>query len=108
MAEYKSPWDFPYTIYCNVLLVDGKIVNWKTGQTRWSSVDKAMCNRQPLGLLLKANEEGKGLTVAHTSFECTCEGHNEYAFGPFAEEFYRGFKIHDECTLGRPYEGDGT
>lgn len=30
----------------NVLLLDGKIVNWKTGATCWDTVEKAFCNRQ--------------------------------------------------------------
>ena len=87
-------WEYPYTIYVNVLLSDGKIVGWKTGQTHWSTVQRALCNRQYLTLLLNEEEAGKKLTVQSACLVCNNSEDNNFVFTVFSEQFYRKYPMH--------------
>lgn len=88
------------TIYKNVLLLDGKIINWKTGSTYWDSVDKAFNNRQP-EFIWHLNEDR--LSVSSTNKLVKSDDENNQWFQD--NEFYKQFKIHEDfpSSMFRPY-----
>jgi hypothetical protein len=93
---------YPKTLFKNVLLSDGKIINWEIGTTCWDSVDKAFCSRQPLKLL----EELGQLTAQYES----CVVHSAEENNAFFQDeaFFRQFPIHEQFPkfMFRPYTGD--
>lgn len=89
-------------LYKNVLLLDGKIVNWKTGTTHWDCVDKAFCNRQP-EFIWYYNEDRLSVSSIMNSFD----EDNTESINKFFEDknFHKQFQIHEDFPSGmfRPY-----
>lgn len=93
----------PYKIYANVLLLDGKIINWKTSRaTCWDSPFTAFSNRQPMAAI-KADPER--LSVSNKIFEFESKAANKEDFQDNIKDFYMGFEIHPDFPEGmfRPY-----
>lgn len=88
------------TIYKNVLLSDGKIVNWKTGTTHWDSVSKAFHNRQPRFIF--DMKEGM-LSVSSVCKEVETDEENNAWFED--KEFYKQFEVHEKfpSSMFLPY-----
>lgn len=98
----KSYWDYPYTIHTNVLLLDGMIINWKTGRMHWETVSDSMIHRQPHGIIM--NNQDKELEVDSMSFVCNNSKENEIIFEHKSKEFYKMYELHPDCGfLCNPY-----
>ena len=82
------------TLYKNVLLLDGKIVNWKMGSTHWNDVDTAFLNRQFVSLFSLINS-GR-LTVQSTMQEIyTLQEHQAFMEDI---EWFKQFEMHEEYS----------
>lgn len=86
-------------MYKNVLLLDGKIINWKTGATHWDSVGKAVCNRQPSIIYYNYGV----LSVASVEKIITSPTENEEFFSDTT--FYRQYELHEDYPkdMFKPY-----
>ena len=89
---------YPKILYQNVLLLDNKIVNWKTGTTHWKNVAKAFDNRQPLHIL-KENKDN--LSVSSKSKLISNIKENNDFFTD--NSWYKQFKLHEKFNLNKPY-----
>ena len=76
-------------LYVNALLVDGMLVNWKIGNTCWDTVETALCNRQPLKVLL---DNPDNVTVAHEAIKVYSVEEKGKVFRD--TQFFKQFKIH--------------
>ncbi len=88
-------------MYKNVLLVNGMIVNWKiSSNTCWDTVDTALCNRQPLKILLNNPDN---ITVAHEAIEYSSAEEANVIFQD--NNFFKLFKIHPDIrdSIFLPY-----
>jgi hypothetical protein len=93
----------PYRIYANVLLLDGKIINWKTSRTTcWDSLLTAFLSRQPMAAIM-ADPERLSVDSKALEFESTAE--NKEDFIDDLGGFYREFEIHPDFpeNMFRPY-----
>ena len=77
------------TLYVNALLVNGMLVNWKIGNTCWDTVETALCNRQPLKILLDNPDK---VTVAHEAITVSSVEERSKVFQD--TQFFKQFKIH--------------
>ena len=76
-------------LYVNALLVNGMLVNWKIGNTCWDTVETALCNRQPLKILLDNPDK---VTVAHEAITVSSVEERSKVFQD--TQFFKQFKIH--------------
>ena len=92
---------YPKTLYHSVLLLDGKIIGWKTANYGWDTVEKALCNRQAVNLILTATREQ--LSVACESAVVNDTEENNAFFDDKA--FFERFPIHEDYPdfMFRPY-----
>lgn len=89
-------------MYKNVLLVNGMIVNWKiSSNTCWDTVDTALCNSQPLKILLNNPDN---ITVAHEAIEYYSAEEANVIFQD--NNFFKQFKIHPDIrdSIFLPYK----
>ena len=78
------------TLYVNVLLVDGMLVNWKISSTCcWDTVETALCSRQPLKVLLDNPDK---VTVAHEAITVSSVEERSKVFRD--TQYFTQFKIH--------------
>ena len=91
-----------FMMYKNVLLVNGMIVNWKiSSNTCWDTVDTALCNSQPLRILLNNPDN---ITVAHEAIEYSSAEEANLIFQD--NNFFKQFKIHPDIrdSIFLPYK----
>jgi len=88
MNKYYSDFNvYPHKIFANVVLVKGKIANWKTGSCRWTKENYFMSTQPDI---VYQNE--KDVTVRSRSFVVkNREKHNE-VFSKQSVKFYKQFK----------------
>lgn len=79
------------TIYRNVLLLDGKIVNWKTGSTHWDSVESAFNNRQFIQLF-KLNPDRFTVASMSADIKSAIDRNNFFVDA----EWYKQFELHED------------
>ena len=91
--------EYPRTMHANVLLIDGMIINWKTGEKSWETEEKWIMNRQPLDRLFKANERDPNSITSQvlTNIIHSDEEHDIF-YEEIAVNFYRQFKIHPDFS----------
>lgn len=89
---------YPKILFQNVLLLDNKIVNWKTGKTHWKDIDKALNNRQPL-YVLKQNKNNLSVR-SKSKLINNIEENNEF-FNDTS--WYKQFELHEKFNLNKPY-----
>lgn len=96
--EFSS---YPKILYANVLLLDGEIINFKTGQHSWED-GKWNNNRQPIKLVIE--NEDKITSQTFSKVVKTIEENNSF-FENEAKEFYKKFKIHEKYPKSsyKPY-----
>lgn len=87
------------TLFANVLLRDGKIINWKTGKTSWEN-GNWINSRQPINFIssdydLRSETFKK---VVNSVFE-------NNLFFENAKEFYKMYEIHElfPDSMLKPY-----
>ncbi|HEX2868659.1 MAG TPA: hypothetical protein VHO03_16585 [Ignavibacteriales bacterium] len=78
---------YPHRIFANALLHEGKIIDWKTGSTRWE--------------LLSYNPK---VSLRTKSFVVKNDKEHSRVFNKDSEKFYRKFPIHPNFKGFMPYE----
>ena len=98
MAEY------PKTLYANVLLLDGNIINWKTGDRSWEG-GNWINNRQPLSIVVEcATGDPERLQSETFSAVVYNDDQNQLFFADTSKEFYKMFELSERYGSGfRPY-----
>ena len=85
---------YPRKVYKNVLLIDGKIVGWKTGETHWKSVEEATWSRQPMWIFF--DEYIEKISVESTSAIVHSDEENNRFFQD--DQWYKQFEIHENFS----------
>lgn len=91
---------YPRKLYANVLLLDGKIINWKTGSTSWKN-DGWLSSSQPLWVF----QEECDLQSKTIFFEANNDDENNKFFSVTSKDFYKKFEIHESYSksMNKPY-----
>lgn len=98
--------EYPRKLYANVLLLDGKIINWKTGDRSWGGRRWAT-SRQPLNLIIC---NGEAICEERLQSEVFCvtvfddiQWNNFFEYT--SKEFYKMYEIHESYSksMFRPY-----
>jgi len=90
--------EYPYVLHKSVLLIDGKIANWKTGKKVWDTLSAAWSSRQPLW---SVKEEHDSIEVHHTSKEVHSTEENNAFFND--HEWFKQWPIHERFKGFKPY-----
>lgn len=97
--------EYPRIVTANVLLLNDKIINWKTSSTgvEWKSVSDALMNNQP-GIVIKAIKSSPDTLEAHCK-EYVCNNKEEFnrVFEELDSEFYKQWSIHEHAIGFMPY-----
>ncbi len=106
---------YPHRVFASVILLDNKIVNWKTGDCRWSKKNYTSSN-QPLivnvyddkivirskqSLIVYDND--KNIVVRSRSFIANTRQERNNIFEVKARKFYKQFKLYKGFRLMKPY-----
>jgi len=92
---------YPHLIFASVVLVDGKIANFKTGDIRWTRRN-FLLSTQPR-MVLKTHP--KEVKIRSKQFRVNNLAEHQKAFKVFADRFFKKFKIHPQYQpYFRPYE----
>lgn len=93
---------YPKKLYANVLLLDGEIINWKTGQKNWEN-GRWISSRQPVNLLIGVVDSRLESYTFCVEVNNTVE--NNIFFASTSKEFYKMFEISEYCRnhLITPY-----
>jgi len=99
MKEDRSDFNnYPHRVFANVVLIKGKIANWKTGDYRWT-IKNFFMSHQPTNVY--TNE--KQVIIKSRSFIVRNREEHNKAFSERAVKFYRQFKFVKGYNLMRPY-----
>ena len=100
MIENHSDFNkYPHRVFASVVLVDGKIVNWKTGNTRWTKANYANFSQPYI-----VYDENVEITIRSKSFIVKNRKQHNHAFEVLASRFYSQFKLHEGYNLAKPYD----
>lgn len=94
--------NYPRKLYANVLLCNGKIINWKTGTRSWEN-NKWLESRQPLKFILNEDNIIESKVISETVYNGE---ENSLFFEKTSIEFYKQFEIHEDYltdTMFEPY-----
>jgi len=99
MKEDISNFDrYPHRIFASALLIDGKLVNWKVSNKRWTKSNIG-CSNQP-GYVLKNWDKIK---IRSKSFIVNSSEEHSKVFEKKSVKFYKQFKLHPKYNLIKPY-----
>lgn len=87
---------YPHEVYACVLLLDGKIYNWKIGEYYWSSPYEARMRLSDFDKIDRMKTEYKSWTVYND------EEHNE-VFERLAKEWFKQWEIHENHVGAKAY-----
>lgn len=87
---------YPHKVYASVLLLDGKIYNYKIGEDYW---------KHPLEVKMRFSDFEKidRMTVEHTYFEVNNVEEHNAAFKVLAREWFKSWEIHEDHIGARCY-----
>lgn len=87
---------YPHKVYASVLLLDGKIYNYKIGQSFWEN---------PLEVKMRYSDFEKidRMTVEHTCFEVNNSEEHNTAFKVLAMDWFKNWEIHELHVGSRCY-----
>ncbi|MFE4571377.1 hypothetical protein [Paenibacillus chitinolyticus] len=87
--------EYPHEVYASVLLLDGKIYNWKVGNYFWS---------HPMEAKIRMSDFDKfdRMEVKHTSFTVNNDFEHNLAFSLNAKQWYRQWEISEEHVGSAP------
>jgi len=80
---------YPHKVYASVLLLDGKIYNYKIGQNYWE---------HPGEVKMRITDFHKidRMTVEHTYFEVNNDQEHRDAFAVLAVNWFKNWEIHED------------
>ncbi|UUV46038.1 hypothetical protein [Bacillus phage vB_BanS-Thrax3] len=88
---------YPHDVYASVLLLDGKIYNWKIGNRYWES---------PFHVKMRYADFDKidRMEVHHTSFTVNNSTEHSYAFEVLSRKWFKQWDIHEDRLGAPPYD----
>lgn len=94
--------EYPRKLYANVLLLDGKIINWKTGTKNWEE-SGWVSSSQPLFIFQNLEND---LRSEVFKFTANNTNENNLFFEKTAKEFYKMFEISELYPdfMSKPYK----
>lgn len=94
--------NYPKKLYANVLLLDVKIVNWKTGTSSWEN-GKWVMYRQPYFVLEELDINR--LTTETFTKAVFSTNENNLFFEKTSKDFYKMFTLHEKFqdNMFKPY-----
>lgn len=87
---------YPKKLHANVLLFDGKIINWKVGTTCWND-DAWIMYRQP-AIVCKHYLHPERFSADVFTMAVFNDNQRNYFFRTVAEEFMRMYDIHEQYS----------
>lgn len=97
-AESSNFNEYPHRVFASVILLDGKIVNWKSGQYRMTKKNLGLFNQPRI-----VHENFEKLEVRSRSFIVHNISEHNKAFEREAVQFYKQFKLYPGYNLMKPY-----
>lgn len=91
----QDHWGEKPVVHASVLLLDGKIVNWKVGKKVWRTVMGAFWSRQFIWLM---EVDGDRLSVDYLSFPCDTSEEISEVFEIKAPKFLSRYKFHEKYS----------
>lgn len=90
---------YPHDVYASVLLLDGKIYNWKIGQYHWES---------PFDVKMRYADFDKvdRMEVHHTSFTVNNSGEHSHAFEVLSRKWFKQWDVSDDRVGAPPYDAN--
>ncbi|HZG16940.1 MAG TPA: hypothetical protein VE710_18270 [Candidatus Bathyarchaeia archaeon] len=85
---------YPHKVYASVLLLDGKIYNYKIGEYYWRFPGEVKMRYSDIDKLDR-------MTVEHTFFEVNNDIEHNRAFDVLAPEWFKNWEVH-ENHVGAP------
>lgn len=87
---------YPHRVYASVLLLDGKIYNYKIGQNHWE---------HPAEVKMRLSDFNKidRMTVEYTYFEVNNDEEHNAAFEVLARDWFKNWEIHENYIGSRCY-----
>lgn len=87
---------YPHKVYASVVLLDGKIYNWKVGQSCWNSAYEAKVRFSDFDKLDK-------MIVRHTYWVVYSPEEHQKVFEKHAKEWFKKWQIHEDHVGEKPY-----
>lgn len=97
MREWSNFNEYPHKVFASVLLLDGKIYNWKIKNTHWVDPQEVTMGYSDFDRIDRMEIKWTSFTV-NNSFE-----HN-LAFSYHAKEWFKQFEISEHHIYGAPYK----
>lgn len=89
---------YPHTVTASVLLLDGKIYNWKIGNQIWKHPSMVKMRLEDMKYL----DEGR-FTVENKSFTVQNPDEHEKVFTVLAREWFKNWEISEHFYGEKPY-----
>jgi len=89
---------YPKMLRANVLLLDGEIINWKTGTTSWEGYNW-INSRQQVNLIRSGGEIHSEVLEKNI----LSEDQWDKFFEVDSVEFYKQYKVHEKFKGFKPY-----
>jgi hypothetical protein len=86
---------YPHKVYASVILLDGKLYNWKVGQHAW------LCPGE-VKICFSDFDKMNRMTVEHTFWEVGNPTEHNQAFDQ-AKEWLKQWPIHENHVGAKPY-----
>ena len=86
---------YPLLLHANVLLLDGEIINWKTGMTSWED-GKWVNSKQPLNIVLKV-DRGRLKSETFSKIVNNYKENNTF-FEKIAVNFYKTYEVSERYS----------
>jgi hypothetical protein len=89
---------YPHKVFASVLLLDGKIYNWKIKNTHWTTPMEVKMRYSDFPLI----DEGR-FTVEWTSFMTNNSEEHSLAFTTWSREWYSQWEVSDKKVGASPF-----
>lgn len=89
---------YPHKVFASVLLLDGKIYNWKIVNYNWTTPMEVKMRYSDFPLI----DEGR-FTVESIGFETNNSHEHELAFNEWSREWFRQWEVSERKIGGAPY-----
>lgn len=99
MREWSNFNEYPHKVFASVLLLDGKIYDWKIKNTHWED---------PNEITMRISDFDKipRMEVKWTSFTVNNDEEHNRAFEEDAREWYKQWEVSEHVLYCSPYGED--